>query len=577
MEFRAKKYTILMNNEPLDIWIKNNEVKKAYFMDKKVALNLDKEVLDKIKDHPTKIVNGANLTDNMEFTKSVSKMMSQQLDMAIAKNDKKILSRFARSDLVPTNQKDNFIEAINSPTGLRAVATKAINKTNAIFQRLAKKIDRYFDKVKDKVANKKLDKYLEEYQLKEFNKAPPLKDIDLKQNVNAKLKDMAEDFVKQKGIKYLSDEKTSSKLYQNEFMQKAVIAGLSAVEAKTALAQEVYKNQTNEQIESKLNEMQQVKETIQIKDTTIEDLKKQLEVYQIKEAGKNESLEDFKLLTKDINAVDKIDILLENKEYLNASNEEKLKIEEKHLYQEPLQERAAEVKEIAVEVVKPIEKETVYERNAIVDFNSQPIKNELNNTWKDLQKINREQQAQNRDFMNISAVKFGGVSKTQLEKWQNFAVSKGADKEVVQKYMDASLRNAEQLKAAGVFKEVSQGEFKFKDQYAKEVLFKNVDKTNEEIAQLNKGVQKEITLNPQNELKERIADISSDKSFEKLLNENGQLDSQKLHQFADHLQNLATQLHTQEKANTVTMDDIKIAQSATQEREKDNSQQQERA
>ena len=566
-----------MNNEPLDIWIKNNEVKKAYFMDKKVALNLDKEVLDKIKDHPTKIVNGANLADNIEFTKSVSKMMSQQLDMAIAKNDKKILSRFARSDLVPTNQKDNFIEAINSPTGLRAVATKAINKTNAIFQRLAKKIDRYFDKVKDKVANKKLDKYLEEYQLKEFNKAPPLKDIDLKRNVNARLKDMAEDFVKQKNIKDLDDEKTSSKIYQNEFMTKAVIAGLSATEAKTALAQEVYKNQTNEQIENKLNEMQQVKETIQIKDTTIEDLKKQLEVYQIKEAGKNETLEDFKHLTKDINAVDKIDILLENKAYLNANDEEKLKIEEKYLYQEPLQERAKEVKEIAKEVKKEPVKEVVYERNAIVDFNSQPIKDELNNTWKDLQKINREQQAQNRDFMNISAVKFGGVSKNQLEKWQNFAVSKGANKEVVQKYMDASLRNAEQLKAAGVFKEVSQGEFKFKDQYAKEVLFKNVDKTNEEIAQLNKGVKKEITVNPQNELKERIADISSDKSFEKLLNENGQLDSQKLHQFADHLQNLATQLHTQEKANTVTMDDIKIAQSATQERVKDNSQQQERA
>ena len=577
MEFIAKKYTVLMNNEPIEIWIKNNQIKQSRFMEQKVKLDLDLETIKQIQSFPTRVVNGANLQENKNFTQATSKMMSQHLDMAIAKNDKKTLSRFARSDLVPESSKENFIEAINRPNGLRGLLVKAANKTNAIFQNLAKKIDRYFDKVKDKVANQKLDKYLEEYQLKEFNKAPPLKDIDLKQNVNAKLKDMAKDFVKEKNIKDLDDEKTSSKLHQNEFMTKAVIAGLSATEAKTALAQEIYKNQSKEQIETKLNELQQVKETIQIKDTTIEDLKKQLEVYQTKEASKNETLEDFKLLTKDINAVDKIDILLENKEYLNASNEEKLKIEDKYLYQEPLQERAAEVKEIANEVKKEPVKEVVYERNATVDFNSEPIKQELKETWSKLQKINREQQAQNRDFMNISAVKFGGVSKAQLEKWQNFAVSKGADKEVTQKYVDASLRNAEQLKTAGVLREVSQGEFKFKDQYAKEVLFKNVDKTNEEIAQLNKGVQKEITINPQNELKSRLQDLASEKSFEKLVGQDGNLDPQMLHKFADHLQNLATQLHTQEKANTVTMDDIKIAQSATQEREKDNSQQQERA
>jgi len=578
MEFIAKKYTVLMNNEPIEIWIKNNQIKQSRFMEQKVKLDLDLETIKQIQSFPTRVVNGANLQENKNFTQATSKIMSQHLDMAIAKNDKKTLSRFARSDLVPESSKENFIEAINRPNGLRGLLVKAANKTNAIFQNLAKKIDRYFDKVKDKVANQKLDKYLEEYQLKEFNKAPPLKDIDLKQNVNARLKDMAEDFVKQKGIKDLDDEKTSSKLHQNEFMTKAVIAGLSATEAKTALAQEIYKNQSKEQIETKLSEIQNIKENIKVKDTTIDDLKKQLEVYQIKEAGKNETLEDFKLLTKDINAVDKIDFLLENKAYLNANDEEKLKIEDKYLYtQEPLQERAKEVQEIAKEVQKEPVKEVVYERNATVDFNSQPIKNELNNTWKDLQKINREQQAQNRDFMNISAVKFGGVSKNQLEKWQNFAVSKGADQEVVQKYVDASLRNAEQLKQAGIFKEVSQGEYKFKDQYAKEVLFRNVDKTNEEIAQANKGKQTTIEINPKEELKSRLQDLASEKSFEKLVGQDGNLDPQMLHKFADHLQNLATQLHTQEKANTVTMDDIKIAQSATQEREKDNSQQQERA
>ena len=105
-----------MNEEPLDIWIENGQVKRAKFMDQKVAINFDKEVLDQFKKHPTRVINGALYEQNELFTKPFSKMMNQKLETAIAKNDKKTLSRFARSDLVPEEMKNDFMQAINRQT-----------------------------------------------------------------------------------------------------------------------------------------------------------------------------------------------------------------------------------------------------------------------------------------------------------------------------------------------------------------------------------------------------------------------------------------------------------------------------
>lgn len=566
----AKKYTVLMNNEPIDLWLKNGEVKKAKFMDKQVNLKLDADTIKQIRNNPSRVVNGNNLSDNLDFTKSVSKMMSQKLDLAIAKNDKKTLSRFARSELVPADMKENFIEAINRPRGLRGMLVKATNKTNAIFQNLAKKIDRFFDKVKDKVANKKLDKYLEEYQLKEFNKAPPVKDLDLSQNVDKKLKDLSQEFIKRNSIEELSDTKTSDKLLQNDFMSQAVRAGLNPIEAKTALYQSVTDNQHQKDYISKSSQVQDMQKLL-------DEMQSKLEVFEKKEASKNESIEDFKTLTKDMSAIDKVDILIENKEYLNMDESQKLDTENKLLHdKKPLQERANEVQEIAKVIDNTPKFETVQERTPTLNFNDKNVQNDIKQKWSELQKINREQQAQNRDFMNVSAVKFNGVSEKSLNNWKDYSQSKGVDKESTQKFVDASLRNVKELVKAGVMKEVTTGEFKFKDNFAKETLFNNLDKTNAEIAQANQGKSVQVELNPKSELQERVQDISSDKSFEKLLGENGQIDSQKLHQFAEHLQGLATQLHTQEKANSasVTLNDIKTAEKGSQQQQSnDNSQQ----
>ncbi len=563
-DFIAKKHIVLMNDEPIELWLKNGEVKKAKFMDKQINLKLESDTIKQIRDNPTRVVNGNNLSDNLDFTKNISKMMSQQLDLAIAKNDKKTLSRFARSELVPANMKDKFIEAINSPKGLRGALVKAVNKTNSILQNLTKTIDRFFDKLKDKIVNKKLDKYLEEYQLKEFNKAPPAKDLDLSQSVDKKLKDLSQDFVKKNSITELSDTKTSDKLLQNDFMQQATRAGLNAVEAKTALFQTVLENQHQKEYIAKTSQVESMEKII-------DEMQSKLDIFEKKEASKNETLEDFKIITKDIGAVDKIDFLIENKEYLAMSESQKLETENRLLHeQEPIQERAKELKELVKIIDNAPKFETVKDRTPTLNFSDKSTQTDITNKWSELQKINREQKAQNRDFMNVSAVKFNGVSQKSLENWQEFSKGKGTDQEAVKKFVDASLRNAKELVKAGVMNEVSKGEFKFVDNFAKETLFKNLDKTNDEIAKANLGKDVQVEINQKSELQERVQNISSDKSFEKLLNANGEIDSQQLHKFADHLQNLATQLHTQEKANTITEHDLKLAengQSKTQSRD----------
>jgi hypothetical protein len=550
----AKKYTLLMNDEPLTIWIKNNQIKKSLFMDKKVQLDLDLESIKKIQDFPTRVINGNNFSDDLSFTKSVSKMMSQKLEIAIAKNDKKTLSRFARSKLVPENMKDNFIEAINRPRGLRGVLVRAVNKTNAIFKNLAHKIDRFFDKVKDRVANKKLDKYLVEYQLKEFNKAPPIKDIDIKKHINPKLLDMAEEFVKKNNILDLTDTKTQDKLLQNEFLTQAARNGLNAVDAKTALAKVLGSNQYQKDFfenESKL-------ESFEI---TIKNLESKLEFY----ASKNETLEDYQIISKDAKDMDKVDLLLANAYYQAAGSKTKDDIENKYLFnQEPALERAIEAKEISKVISKEPQFETVYKRDVTVNFSSQGTKDEISKTWSELQKINSKEQAQNRNFMNINAVKFAGVSKQKLESWQAYAVSKGADKDITQKYVYASLRNATALFKAGILTQPKEGEFKFKDQFAKEVLFKNLDKPVAELEQLNKGEKVKIEINPTKELTQRVESISSEKSFEDLKNDKGEIDADKLLEYGQKLERLALSIKENANNKAVTREDLQKADRASE-------------
>lgn len=552
-----------MGNEPIDLWLKNGQVKQARFMDQKVALELDPETIQAIRDQPSRVVNGSNLTDNLNFTQNVSRMMSQKLELAIKKNDKKVMSRFARSDLVPENMKQDFYQAVNRPNGLRGMLVRAVNNTNAIFQNLAKKIDRFFDKVNDRVANQKLDKYLSEYQHREFNKAPPVFDSDLKKHLDTKLMRAAEAFFKEnytdKNLKINMDPQagTYHAELQNKFLQKGVAQGHTLHDSKIALCQVMQNTIDNEYFTH-------LKEWNDEKSQTINDLKAKLEIHELKQASKNETLEDFQILSKKLNPMERIDILVENKAYLALNEAQKQEFEDNHLFNaEPIQERAEELKALVNswnhQPVQAETKEVIFERNPRIDFSSEKTKEAINNTWSKLQQINRQEQAQNRDFMNISAVKFGGVSEKSLQLWAQNATKNGIDAQITAKFVEASLRNAEQLSKAGILKETTQGEYRFTDNFAKQTLYENLNMPVSALTKMNQGTQKEITVNPQAELKERVAQISSPISFEKLLDKNGNLDSQELHKFAEHLTQLATQLHQQEKANVVTMEDVKLA------------------
>ncbi len=555
MDLISRKYTVLMGNEPLTLYIKNDQVQSAKFMDKRVHLNLNAEAIKLIKDNPTKVVNGNNLLQNQNFTQNVSKMMSSKLELAIANNDKKTLSRYARSDLVPENMKNDFIHSINRPNGLRGVLTRAVLNTNAIFQSLGKKIDRFFDIVSDRVANKKLDPYLSEYQLKYVNRAPPITEQDAKGHVDPKLMQLADEFHKEKGMdkRAVHFEQLQDKMLLNEFLERATKKGYDLKDAKLALYKVEGEATLNAAFDKTTN--QNIQLTVQIYE-----LQKKLQVYELKAASKNETIEDFKTLSKDLDQSDRIDILVKNKEYQQLPEAEKRKVEDNHIFNpEPILQRAEELSNMVeiIQAAQPI-METIIDRTPSVDFLDKTVLSKITEEWQHQQTVNRSNPEPTRDFMNISAVRFNGVSKESLDKWAAVAKSHSRiDSTTIDKFVDASLRNAKELVKAGVLKEVAADSFKFVDNFAKQALYQNIDKPVAQIAEANQGKQVTREIHPQNELKERLQSITSAENFEKMVLQNGKIDPIALQQYTDKIVSLSAALHTQEKANVLTKDDLR--------------------
>jgi hypothetical protein len=565
----ARKYTVMMNNEPIDLWIKGDQVQKANFLGRKVDLNLTAETIAQIKSHPTRLVNGNTLVSNANFTKETSKMLSANLHLAIEKRDLKILSRFARSNLVPDADKSAFIEAINAPRGIRKVLNAAVVKTRTIVANMAQNIENYFDRMQTKLVNNKLDEHLLKFQTPEMNKAPLLKDLDLKQNLDPKLRNFTRDFYNENKTQLQEQVKNErngeiwvTPQMQDKFFRAAATQGFSVAVAKAALAKEMQEQEIFASYEPAQNRVEELQTLLKEQQMQIAKLKNDLSV------AKNETLAEFLANSEkyDLSKEEQIDLLVENTEYKALPNEKQEEFENKHIFnQEHVAVRAVEVAEVA-KIVKDLDNtpSIAQERVASIDFKSPETKKEIE-TLSTLAKQSKNEEAQT----NIAAVKYNGISEPRLQKWKEIAVeNKQVSESFADKLIENQLAQALKLANAGVLKEESKGVYKFKDNFAKETLMKNYDKSIIQIEQANKGKSVELPSQSQ-EIFDRVKAISSEASFAKMLDKDGKLDVEAVREYAKTLEAVSIQLT--EKANRVeiTREDLKQAsQSQTQTQER---------
>ena len=523
MDFIAKKYTLLVGEEPITIWAKNGVIKKAMFMEKKVPFDLDKITIQKIQDQPTKIVNGNIFQDDKAFTQATSKMFSQQLKLAIEKNDKRIMSRFARSDLIPQEMQQDFIQAINQQNGIRAVVVSIINKTNLSIQKLASKVDMYFDKLNDKAANKKLDPYLQSYQKRSLNKAVrnwEIPDEILNKPQDEKLSQMARDFIKQNEKTW--NETNSIKKFDSaydphhekmtEFLGQAAKKGYTTLQAQIAFAQQMkYKN-----LEMNAHEIFKRNSVLENKIKSYQNL-----------ASKNETIQDFKLISADKTSMQRLDLLVENKEYQKMDPAEQLKTENQYLYDnEQVKDKSAELKHLL-----DVKKEAEPKRFTFA-------KEEIDKEWKIAQAESRSKTIPTQKFMDYSALKFNGVDLNKLNSWKqqmNEMREKGKQvptPEKVQQFIEGTLKNAKRLEKEGILVQKEENVYSFADERAKDNLYTSLKNKEQEI-----------------DITSRVQDLSSEKSFEKLISQDGTIDIEKLSVYAQKLSEIAAMAKDQQNVN----------------------------
>jgi hypothetical protein len=146
-----------------------------------------------------------------------------------------------------------------------------------------------------------------------------------------------------------------------------------------------------------------------------------------------------------------------------------------------------------------------------------------------------------------------------LQKWKEVAIeNKQVSESFADKLIENQLAQALKLANAGVLKEESKGVYKFKDNFAKETLMKNYDKSIIQIEQANKGKSVELPSQSQ-EIFDRVKAISSEASFAKMLDKDGKLDVAAVREYAKTLEAVSIQLT--EKANRVevTREDLRQA------------------
>lgn len=567
----ARKYTIMMNNEPLDLWIKNDRVTKAMFMDRKADLSLSVDTVRHIKSMPTRLVNGQNLTTE-DFVRKTSALMSAQLELAIARQDMKVLSRFAQSKLVPDAQKEDFLEAINRPRGLRGALTKGLNHAQQMFRNMAQRIDRFFDRTKDSIANEKLDQYLKEFQHHEYNKTPKFEDLNLEQFVDPGLQQRAFEFVKQHGTTCLSEDTLEAKTKQEEFLRAASRDGHSPADAKLALGHVKDKELAKSVEEGRALDQK----TMNSHEAEINRLNAALAPFLLEKAQRENKTEaDLERIMLDMQTqgqdlTNLVPFVLENEAYKAASPEEKWQIENRVLYcVEPLPERALEVREIqkVLEVKSPelTRKETMVERGHMPSQDPAIMPATLNTAFKELREATKPENKPTTEvfnqFYSVAAIKFDGIDIDALKAWERHALKRGITQERTQDFIQRSLNHGHVLTNMGLMEKKSEGVYKFKDPAAKACLWQNRDKPIEQLATLNaqQATRRTQTTTPQQELMERVKVLASAQSFENLLDKQGNIEPQKLKEYAHTLERVSLQLREVANHTTITREDLQAA------------------
>ena len=147
-------------------------------------------------------------------------------------------------------------------------------------------------------------------------------------------------------------------------------------------------------------------------------------------------------------------------------------------------------------------KKYTFVRNNSFVFDKNNLK-EVDSKWKEIRGINRSFSKINDDspeilkekndvtikFINLSCVKFGNIKLDNLQNWKENSIKNGLDIKIADGFVYKSIQQAKDLVSIGILKTKDNKNFFFKDDFAREILFKNFDKNIDNLKELNKGIK----------------------------------------------------------------------------------------
>lgn len=147
----------------------------------------------------------------------------------------------------------------------------------------------------------------------------------------------------------------------------------------------------------------------------------------------------------------------------------------------------------AIDLIREYEEKKIYtyDRTNTLNFNSKKEKDILNKLWKETQDTNRNKLEEDIkapiEFINVSAVKFEGINLHKLNEWKDNVSLPGDQAE---KFVELSIKHAKDLVNIGILKTTDNEVFTFNDKYSREILFRNYNKSLDELEILNLGTKK---------------------------------------------------------------------------------------